>query len=379
MKEEKVILQGDKAMKKLVAGIDLLADIVKSTLGPKGSSVMFTDHYNIPRITLDGVSVAREVVSNDDTEQMAIDALKQQAIRTNMLAGDASTTFITLSQAIIKEGLKSNLHPLQKRDEINTQCSIVLGELKKTAKPVTTYEEIKQVATVSVGDSDLGHIIAEACQKVGKEGQVSVQESEINGVRIEYTNGIEIEEGYIAEFMMNNERGEAVLNNPYILMVDSKLSNIKDILPVMQNLVDNGISEVLLLCDGLDGNMLPTIAKNKHAKVTSGANVMEIVAVKLPAVRKQEIMEDIALATQGKIFGMSTGLFPDKAPIDKMPRTADGHCQNSAYLQESKKFIQDNLGKCDKVIVTSKKTTFIGGKGDVKAKIETIKNQQRCF
>lgn len=374
MHKEKIILRGDKALNKLVAGIDLLADVVKDTLGPKGSSVIFTDHYNIPRITLDGVSVAKEVVSDDDTEQMAVDALKQQAVRTNMLAGDASTTFITLSQAIIHEGINSKKHPLKKREEINEHASIVIGSLVKSAKPVKTFEEIKEVATVSVGDGNLGRTIAEAYEKVGKEGQVTVQESEVNGVRIEYINGFEIDEGYIADFMMNNERGEAVLNSPHILFVDSKLSNIKDILPVIQNLADHGITEVLLLCDGLEGNMLPTIAKNKYAKM-QGTNVMEVIAVKFPGVRKPEVIEDLALVTQGKVFGMSTGIFPDKAPTTNN-RNQQGQPQDPIYMAQSKKFMDEYLGKCDKVVITNKKTIFIGGKGDVKEKIQTLKNQK---
>lgn len=373
MYQEKEIFK--RSIDKLVKGIDLLADMVKPTLGPKGRNVMYMDQWNIPRITNDGVTIAKQVFTENETEQMAVDALKQQAARTNMQAGDASTTFITLAQAIVHEGIKSDKHPLEKREEINNHCAIVLGELKKSAKPVKTFEEIKNIATISVEDDKIGHLIAEANEKVGKEGKIDVQESEVSGIRVEYTNGLEIDEGYIAEFMMNNERGEAVLHNPYILIVDSKLSNIKDILPVMQNLVDNGIKEVLLMCDGLDGNMIPTIAKNKYAKM-QGTDVMEIIAVKFPAVRKPEFIEDIAMVTEGKIFGMSTGLFPDKAPLDNMARGPQGQCLNKQYLIDSKKFIEENLGQCEKVIITAKKTTFIGGKGDIAAKIETLKNQR---
>lgn len=351
MYQEKQILSDSESMNSLVAGIDKLANIVKKTLGPKGANVMFMNQWGQPQITNDGVSIAKQVMTENETEMMAIDALKQQAMRTNMQAGDASTTFITLAQAIIKEGLKSEKHPLEKREEINRDCQTVLSELKKTAKPVSTFEEIKQIATVSVEDEALGHLIAEANEKVGKEGKIDVQESEVNGIRVEYTNGLEIDEGYIAEFMMNNERGEAVIENPAILIVDSKVSNIKDLLPILQKLADSGKTQALLLCDGLDGNMIPTIAMNKRAKYMEGKNVMEIFAVKFPAVRKPEFIEDIAMITQGKVMGMATGLFPDKAELT-------------------------DLGKCDKVVITSKKTTFIGGKGSIEEKIETLKNQR---
>lgn len=371
MHQDKIISEG---IDKVVEGVDLVANVVKKTLGPKGSNVIFTDQWSIPRISNDGVSIAKQIFSSDDSVQVGVDALKQQAARTNMQAGDASTTFITLAQAVIKEGLKSDKHPLEKRNEINRDCQIVLSELKKTAKPVETFEDIKNIATIAVEDEKIGHLIAEANEKVGKEGKIDVQESETNGIRVEYTNGLEIDEGYIAEFMMNNERGEAVLHNPYIMIVDSKVSNIKDIIPVVQNLADNGVTELLLVCDGLDGNMLPTIAKNKMAKM-QGTNVMEIIAVKFPAIRKNEFIEDISIVTQGKIYGMNTGLFPDKAPVCKA-RTPQGQPQDPQYAIDSKKYIEEHLGRCEKVVITAKKTTFISGKGEVEPTIEILKNQR---
>ncbi len=348
MHQEKIILDG---INKIVEGIDLVANVVKKTLGPKGSNVIFTNQWSIPTVTNDGVSIAKQIFADDDTVQVGVDSIKQQAARTNMQAGDASTTFITLAQAIINEGLKSSKHPLEKREEINKDCQTVLAELKERSTPVETFDEIKNIATIAVEDETLGHLIAEANEKVGKEGKIDVQESEVNGIRVEYEPGLTIDEGYVAEFMMNTERGEAVLNNPYIVIIDSKLSNIKDILPIMQKVADSGKTEVLLLCDGLDGNMLPTIALNKRAKYMEGKNVMEVIAVKFPAVRKPEFVEDIALITKGKVMGLGTGLFPDKATLD-------------------------DLGTCEKVVITAKKTTFIGGKGDVSAKIKTLKAQR---
>lgn len=351
MFQEREILQNEESVTSLVKGIDLLADMVTPTLGPKGSNVMFTDMYGIPRITNDGVSIAKQVLSNNETENMAIDAFKQQAMRTNMLAGDASTTFITLTRALIKEGLKSKKHSLAKREEINAHAKYALEDLEEMARPVQTFDEIKNIATISAESEEIGALIAEASEKVGKEGQINVQESETNGIRVEYTNGLEIEEGYIEEFMMNNDRGEAVLTNPHILVVNSRLENIKDILPILNKLAEQQIPEVLLVCDGLGGNMIPTIAANKRAKYVEGKNVIEIFAVKFPAVRKQEFVEDIALFTKANVMGMSTGLFPDKAEIS-------------------------DLGRCEKVIITGKKTVFINGAGDVSETIEGIKNQR---
>jgi chaperonin GroEL len=373
MYQEKEILKGEESMELLVAGVDKLCDIVKTTLGPNGQNVMYTDMYNIPRVTNDGATIAKQITSTNETEQMAIDSIRQEGIRTNMLAGDASTTFFTLTQSIIHEGLKSKKHSLKKREEIQEHCQIVLNELKDRAKPVETFDDIKQVATVSVESEELGHLIAEANENVGKDGKIDVQESETKGVNVEYINGLEIDEGYIAEFMMNNDRGEAVVNNPYILLVDSKLSNILDILPVLQNLADNGIMEVVLLCDGLEGNMLPIIANNKRLKYTKGENVIEIYAVKFPTIRKPEYVEDISLVSGAKVFGMSTGLFPDQAPRSSVPQNPQADPQ---YIEASREFIRENLGRCEKVIITAKKTTFIGAKGDISDKIKSLETQK---
>jgi len=376
MYTEKEIIIDEKSLETIIKGIDLASNIVKKTLGPHGSNVMYTDQWGITRISNDGVTILKQVFAHNETMQMAIDALKQQAMRTNMMAGDASTTFVTLNQAILHEGKKSKKHPLEKRREIDEHSKIVLNELKGTAKEVETFEDIAQVATISVEDSEIGSLIADAYLTVGKEGKVDVQESEVNGVRVEYNPGLTIDEGYIAEFMMNNERGEAVLHKPYILIVDLKISEINTILPIVQNLADNGVTEMLLVCDGLDGNMLTTISKNTYAKRVEGKNVMEIIAVKFPAVRKQEFIEDIALVTEAKVFGMTTGIFPDKAPICKSRNPQTGQPQDPQYLIDSKKFIEDHIGRCDKVVITGKKTTFIGGKGNIDEKIEVLRNQK---
>lgn len=351
MYQEKEILQKEKSLESLVAGVNLLANMVKPTLGPEGRNVIYSDQYGIPRITNDGVTIAKQIFSENETEQMAIDAVKQQSIRTNIQAGDASTTFITLTQAIIEEGLKSKKHPLDKRREINDHCQIVLSKLKEEAKPVKTLEEIKNIATISVEDEKIGHLIAEANDKVGKEGKIDVQESDFSGVRVEYTNGLEIDEGYIADFMMNNERGEAIIYNPYIIVLDAKLSNILDIEPILNKLAQKGLTEVVLVCDGVEGNVLPSIANAKRIKYTEGRPMMEVFAVKFPSVRKPEFIEDIALVTNAKVMGLKTGLLPDKAEI------AD-------------------LGRCKKVIITKNKTVFIDGEGDIEDKIENLKVQK---
>lgn len=349
----KIIKTNKESMESLVKGMDMVADIVKQTIGPKGRNVVFTDPYGMPTVTNDGVAISREIFSEDEIEQIGIDIIKQSSFRTNMQAGDGTTTSITLAQAIVKEGLNTK-NPLETRRIINEDCAKITQELKKIAKPIKTFEEIKQVATISAESEIIGELIAEAYDKVGKDGQVTAQESEISGVRAEYTNGLEIDEGYIIPAMMNQDNGTAVIENPYILIVDTKLSNIKDVLPVTQLLSKEGIRQLVVVSDGMDGNMLPTIVANKFMRPTPqnpNAQPFEIIGIRLPAIRKQEIMEDIGLVTNGKVFGLTTGIFPKDAQLS-------------------------DLGRCEKLIATEKKTSFVGGKGDVDERIKTLKEQR---
>jgi chaperonin GroEL len=347
---QKEILEDKASTESLIKGIDLASNIVKKTLGPKGGNVIYKDQWGIVRISNDGLSILRQMYADNDTEIMAIEALQQQAEKTNMLAGDASTTFVTLAQAILNEGLKSKKHPLEKRAEIAYQAEQVVEMLKQTSRPVETFEEIKQVATVSVEDEEIGHKIAEAYLKVGKEGQLIVQESDQKGVNIDYISGFELNSGFISEIMMNTQRGEAVINNPYILIADSRIATIKDIEPVLIHLANNGVTELLILCDGMESNILRTIASNKRAKYMEGKRVMEIFAVAVPEIKKSELLADIALVTEGTIAGAKAGL-----PFNEVGL--------------------NHLGRCEKAIITKDKTTLIGGKGNVEELIKAIKAQ----
>jgi chaperonin GroEL len=274
------------------------------------------------------------------------------------LAGDGTTTSIVLAQAIVQEGLKSDKNRIQLRKEINEDCAKVIDELKKIARPVASFEEVKKVATISAESEEIGDLIATAVDKVGKEGQITVTESEISGIRVEYTQGLDIDEGMIHPYMMNTEKATAVIENPKILIVDTKLSNIKDILPIVEKVGQSGVNQIVVICDGMDGNMVPTIIKNKQGfEVTNpqtGQKVwqqFEILGIKFPAVRKQEFIEDIALMTGAKVMGVSTGLFPDKATLE-------------------------DLGTCDKLVATLKNTTFVGCNGNVEDKITQIRNER---
>lgn len=345
----KIIKTKQEARDSLIKGVDMVADIVRETIGPKGSNVVFTDRYGMPTVTNDGVSIAKEVHSDDEIEQLGIDIIKQSSLRTNFLAGDGTTTSIVLAQAIVHEGMKSSENPIELRNKINGDSLRIIEELKKSAKPISSFEEIKRIATLSAENEEIGFLIATAANTVGKDGRINVQESEISGVSVEYVNGLEIDEGYIIPAMMNQENGTAIVQNPYILIVDAKLSNIKDIAPVVELVAAEGVRQLIVVCDGMDGNVLPTVVANKYRQ--DGKPGFEIIGVRLPAIRKQEIMADIALVTQGKVFGMSTGVFPKDAKIT-------------------------DLGRCDKIVVEEKNTAFIGGKGNVDTQVELLRNQR---
>jgi len=359
MHQDKIIVSEQEGINLLSSGIDKL-DIVVSTLGPKGANVLFANMYNYPQITNDGVTVAKQVKSDNEIEQLAIDTIVQASLRTNQMAGDGTTTSMCLAQAIWREGLKSDKNPNDIRREINEDCAKVITELKKMAKPISTFEEIKRIATISAESEEIGTLIAEATEKVGKDGQIIVQESETAGLTVEYTNGLEIEEGIIIPHMANTERGTAEVKDPYILLVDSKLSNIKDILPAVDALAANGIRQLIVICDGMDGNVPPTVVQNKFPQRLPSGELsvpFEIIGVRIPAVRKPDWIEDIAYVTGAKVFGMSTGNFPKDAFVKGVP-----------FDQ-----IQQYFGRCAKFVATEKKTTLIGGVGDVQEKVKTLK------
>lgn len=349
----KKILFGQKAKESLKLGADKVANVVKATLGPKGRNVVLEKSFGSPTITNDGVSIAKEIELEDKFENMGAEIIKEVASKTNDLAGDGTTTAVVLAQAIINEGLKATtlgVHPLGVRLGIETAAERVVETLKKMAKPIKNKEEIMQVATISAESKEFGKIIAEAIGKVGKDGVVTVEESQSLGVESEVVEGLQFDRGYVSPYMITDaERMEAVYENPYILITDKKISSINEILPLLEKLAQAGQKELVIIADDVEGEALATLVVNKLR------GTFNTLAVKAPGYgdRKKEMLQDIAIVTGGKVISEEIGIKLENARIE-------------------------DLGRARKVIATKENTTIVGGKGrkeEIEKRIEQIKVQ----
>ena len=349
----KQIIFREKAKEGLKRGIDAVADAVKITLGPKGRNVILEKGYGAPTITNDGVTIAKEIELEDKTENMGAEIAKEVAGKTNDLAGDGTTTAVVLTQAIVKEGMRVTtlgVNPLGIRRGIEAATIAVVAALKKIAKPIKNKEEIEQVATVSAESEEFGKKIAHAIDKVGKDGVVTVEESQSFGVESEFVEGMQFDKGYVSPYMITNaDRMEAVYEEPMILLVDKKISAISEILPLLEKIAATGKKELVIIADDLDGEALTTLVVNKLR------GTFNTLAIKAPGYgdRKKEMLQDIATITGAKVISEEVGLKLDKAEINM-------------------------LGKARKVIATKDNTTIVGGKGkkqDIDARILAIRKE----
>jgi chaperonin GroEL len=349
----KRLVYGDEARAKLKAGVDKLANAVKVTLGPRGREVILEKKWGSPVVTKDGVSVAKEIELTDPYENMAAQLVKEVASKTADVAGDGTTTATVLTQAIYEEGLKaiaSGANPVYVKRGIDEAVKIVVEELKKISKPVTGRKEIEQVATISANnDPEIGKIIADAMEKVGKDGVITVEESKSAETVLEVTEGMQFDRGYLSPYFVTNpEKMEAVLENPYILIYEKKISNIRELLPVLEKVVQTN-RPLLIIAEDVEGEALATLVVN-HIK-----GVLRVCAVKAPGFgeRRKAMLQDIAILTGGTAITEDLGIKLESVDLDM-------------------------LGKADKVVVDKDNTTIIGGKGnpeDIKARIEQIKKQ----
>ena len=349
----KQIIFREKAKEGLKRGIDAVADAVKITLGPKGRNVILEKGYGAPTITNDGVTIAKEIELEDKVENMGAEIAKEVASKTNDSAGDGTTTAIVLTQAIIKEGMRVTtlgVNPLGIRRGIEAATVAVVAALKKIAKPIKNKEEIEQVATVSAESEEFGKKIAHAIDKVGKDGVVTVEESQSFGVESEFVEGMQFDKGYVSPYMITNaDRMEAVYEEPYILLVDKKISAINEILPLLEKIAATGKKELVIIADDLDGEALTTLVVNKLR------GTFNTLAIKSPGYgdRKKEMLQDIAIVTGAKVISEEVGIKLDKAEINM-------------------------LGKARKVIATKDNTTIVGGKGkraDIDSRIAMIRKE----
>ncbi|MFS1214284.1 chaperonin GroEL [Enterococcus lactis] len=336
----------------MLRGVDKLADTVKVTLGPKGRNVVLEKSYGSPLITNDGVTIAKEIELEDHFENMGAQLVSEVASKTNDIAGDGTTTATVLTQAIVREGLKNvtaGANPLGIRRGIELATKAAVEELHNISTVVDSKEAIAQVAAVSSGSDKVGHLIADAMEKVGNDGVITIEESKGIETELDVVEGMQFDRGYLSQYMVtDNDKMEAVLENPYILITDKKISNIQDILPLLEQILQQS-RPLLIIADDVDGEALPTLVLNKIR------GTFNVVAVKAPGFgdRRKAMLEDIAILTGGTVITDDLGLELKDATIE-------------------------NLGNASKVVVDKDNTTIVEGSGEkeaIEARVQLIKNQ----
>ncbi|MBO9368761.1 MAG: chaperonin GroEL [Chloroflexi bacterium] len=347
----KQLVFNEDARRKLKEGMNVLANAVAATLGPKGRNVAIDRKFGSPTITHDGVSVAKEIELQDPFENMGAQLLKEAATKTNDIAGDGTTTSTVLAHAIVNEGLKAieaGYNPMLIKRGIELATQAVVEELRKMAVKIETKEEIGHVATNSAADKEIGDLIAEVMDKVGKDGVITVEESKSLQFETEYVEGMQFDRGYISPYFITDpDHMEAVINEPYILIYDKKISAAADIVPILEKLVQTGKRDLVIIAEDVDGEALATLVLNKLR------GMLNVLAVKAPGFgdRRKAMLLDIAILTGGTVISEETGRKLETATL------AD-------------------LGRADKVVADKENTTIVGGKGDparIQARIKEIR------
>lgn len=337
----KLIAFDEEARRGLERGLNTLADAVKVTLGPRGRNVVLEKSWGAPTITNDGVSIAKEIELEDPYEKIGAELVKEVAKKTDDIAGDGTTTATVLAQALVREGLRNvaaGADPLSLKRGIEKAVEEVTKTLLDSAKEVETEEEIAATASISAGDQEIGKLIAQAMEKVGKEGVITVEESNTFGLHLELTEGMRFDKGFLSGYFVTDpERQEAVLEDPYILVVNQKISNVKDLVPVLEKVMQSG-KPLLIIAEDVEGEALALLVLNKMR------GSIKSVAVKAPGFgdRRKAMMADIAILTGGQVITEEVGLSLDTATLEM-------------------------LGKARKVVVTKDETTIIEGAGDAAA------------
>ena len=348
----KQILFNEDARRALGKGVDALADAVKVTLGPKGRNVVLDKKFGAPTITNDGVTIARDIELEDPFENMGAQLVREVATKTNDIAGDGTTTATLLAQAMIHEGMRNvaaGANPMVLKKGIESAVKTLVEEIKSVSKSVSSKSEIAQVATISSADAEIGNYIADAMEKVGKEGVITVEESKGMETNLSVVEGMQFDRGYISPYMVTDtDKMEAVMNDPYILITDKKISSINDILPILEQVVKMG-KELVVIAEDLDGEALATIVVNKLR------GTFKALAVKAPGFgdRRKAMLEDIAILTGGQVISEEVGRKLDSVTIE-------------------------DLGRARQVHSSKENTTIVDGMGDkdaIKARVEMIKKQ----
>jgi len=348
----KIIHFNEEARRGLERGLNILADTVKVTLGPRGRNVVLEKKWGAPTITNDGVSIAKEIELSDPFEKIGAELVKEVAKKTDDVAGDGTTTATVLAQALVKEGLRNvaaGADPISLKRGIEKASAAVIESLIKMAVPVETKEQIAATASISAGDSAIGEIIAEAIDKVGKEGVVTVEESNTFGIHLELTEGMRFDKGYVSAYMVTDpDRQEAILEDAYVLIVNNKVSNMKDLLPIVDKVMQAG-KPLLIIAEDIEGEALATLVVNKIR------GIFKSVAVKAPGFgdRRKAMLQDIAILTGGQVIAEEVGLKLESTELAM-------------------------LGRARKVVITKDETTIVEGAGDgeqIKGRVEQIRRE----
>ena len=347
----KQLIFSDEARRALKNGVDILANAVATTLGPKGRNVALDRKYGSPTITHDGVTVAKEIELKDPFENMGAQLLKEAATKTNDVAGDGTTTATVLAQAIVNEGLKNvtaGANPMMLKRGIEAGRDEIVKALKEMATPVAGKEEIAQVASISAADQIIGNLIAEVMDKVGKDGVITVEESKGLEFETEYVEGMQLDRGYLSPYFVTNaERMEASIEDPYILITDKKISSAQDIVPTLEKLVQIGKRDIVIVAEDVDGEALATLVLNKLR------GMVNALAIKAPGFgdRRKAMLQDIAILTGGQVITEELGRKLETVKLE-------------------------DLGRCDKIVSTKDETTIVGGAGAgsaIKGRIDQIR------
>jgi chaperonin GroEL len=349
----KLILYEEEARRALMIGVDVLADAVKSTLGPKGRNAALDRKFGVPVVVHDGVTVAKEIELRDPFENLGAKLVREAATKTETVAGDGTTTATVLAQSIIREGLKNiaaGANPMQMKTGINRATAVVSEAIRAAAIPVVGRERISHVATVSAGDPEIGRLIADVMDRVGKDGAVTVEESKTLALETEWVEGMQFDRGYISPYFVTNaDRMESVLDDPYVLVTDRRISAVADLLPALEKVLQAGRKEMLLLAEDVDGEALATLVVNKIR------GIVNVLAVKAPAFgdRRKEMLRDVAILTGATVISEETGRKLDSVVL------AD-------------------LGRARRVVATKDDTTIVEGRGDaheIAARVRQVKTQ----
>ncbi len=348
----KELKYGQEARAQLEAGVDAVADAVKVTLGPKGRYVVLDKKFGAPTITNDGVTIAREIEVDDPFQNQGAQLVREVATATNDVAGDGTTTATVLAQAIVRQGLRNvaaGANPIALKRGIETAVGQVVEAIHKRAKEVSGKDQIARVAAISAGDDEIGDIIADAIDKVGKDGVVNVEEGQTFGLELEFTEGMQFDKGYISPYMVTDQdRMEAVLEDPYILIANSKIGAVRDILPLLEAVMQSG-KPLLIIAEDVEGEALATFVVNKLRGTFTG------VAVKAPGFgdRRKRMLEDIAILTGGEVISEELGLKLENTQVSQ-------------------------LGQARRVVIAKDNTTIIDGSGDasaIKGRVGQIKSE----